>query len=55
MKNPKKPTREQRKLIQRCGLDTYDWLVTKDTSTELVLVHRFTNTVKTISKGRDLV
>lgn len=51
MKNGKKPTYEQRKLIQRSGLDTYDWLVAKDTSTELVLVHRHLDQTKTIPKG----
>ena len=50
MKHGKKATHEQRKLIQRCGLDTREWLVAKDTSTEMVLVHRHTGTVKTITK-----
>lgn len=40
MKNGKKPTREQRKLIEQQKLDARDWLITKDTSTEMVLVHR---------------
>ena len=51
MKNGKKPTYEQRKLIQGWGLDAHDWLVAKDTSTEMVLVHRHTNTSRTIPKG----
>lgn len=51
MKNGKKPTYEQRKLIQRMKLDSHDWLVVKDTSTELVLVHRHNDkTVRTIYK-----
>lgn len=50
MKHGKKPTYEQRKLIQRLGLDSYQWLVVKDTSTELVLIHRDANTIKTINK-----
>lgn len=51
MKNPKKPTREQRKLIEQQKLDAHDWLVVKDTSTELVLVHRYSDkTVKVIHK-----
>lgn len=51
MKNGKKPTYEQRKLIQAARLDSHDWLVVKDTSTELVLVHRYTDkTIKTIIK-----
>ena len=52
MKNGKKPTYEQRKIIQRWKLNTYDWLVVKDTSTELVLVNRYSDkTTRTIPKG----
>lgn len=40
MKQGKKPTYEQRKVIQSFGLDAHDWLVSKDTTTEMVLVHR---------------
>ena len=51
MKNPKKPTYEQRKLIQKWGLDPMNWFVVKDTSTELVLIHRHSNQqMKTINK-----
>lgn len=51
MKNPKKPTYSQRKLIQEAGLDSHDWLVVKDTSTQMVLVHRHSEkTTKTIQK-----
>lgn len=53
MKNGKKPTYEQRKLIQEWGLDAHDWLVVKDTSTEMVLVHRYSDrTTRTIIKER---
>lgn len=52
MKNGKKPTREQRKLLQKWKLDTYSWLVVKDTPTEIVLVHRhFDKTKKIIPKA----
>ena len=52
MKNGKKPTREQRKLLQKWKLDTYNWLVVKDTPTEMVLVHRHSDsTTKIIPKG----
>ena len=51
MKNGRKPTYEQRKLIQGAGLDSYEWLVVKDTSTELVVVYRHTEkTTRTIYK-----
>lgn len=52
MKNGKKPTYEQRKIIQRWKLDAHEWLVVKDTSTELVLVNRYSDkTIRTIPKG----
>lgn len=48
MKHGKKPTREQRKLLQQWNLDTYNWLVVKDTPTEMVLVHRNFDSIKRI-------
>ena len=51
MKHGKKPTREQRKLMQKWKVSTEDWLVAKDTPTEMVLVHRYTTATKTIHKG----
>ena len=37
----KKPTYEERKMIEKAGLDTYEWLVQKDTSSIIQLVHRY--------------
>ena len=52
MKNPKKPTREQMKLMVKWKLDPTMWLVSKDTTTEMVLVHRyFDHVTKIIPKG----
>jgi hypothetical protein len=52
MKHGKKPTREQKKLIQKWGLDPAVWLVTKDTPERMELVHRYSdNTTKIIHKG----
>ena len=52
MKHGKKPTREQRKLMTKWKVNTYDWLVERETSTELVLIHKhFENTKKIIPKG----
>lgn len=52
MKNGKRPTFEQRKLIEKQNLDSTMWLVVKDTPTEMVLVHRYSDkTTKTITKG----
>lgn len=52
MKNGKKPTREQRKLIERWKLDPAVWLVVKDTPDEMELVHRYSDkTKRVIHKG----
>ena len=52
MKNGKKPTVAQRKLMQQWKLDSSMWLVVKDTSTEMHPVHRhFERTKKIIRKG----
>ena len=52
MKNGKKPTVAQRKLMQKWKLDASMWLVVKDTPTEMHLVHRhFDKTKKIIPKG----
>ena len=52
MKQGKKPTREQRKLLLKWKLDTYSWLVVKDTPTEMVLVHKnFDHVTRVIPKG----
>ena len=51
MKNGKKPTREQRKLMEKWKLDPAVWLVTKDTPDRMELVHRHSDkTTRTISK-----
>ena len=51
MKHGKKPARGQRKFIQSKGLNSENWLVTKDTPTEMHLVHRFSDrTVRIIQK-----
>lgn len=52
MKHGKKPTRVQMKLMVKWKLDPTMWLVSKDTATELVLVHRiFDDRTKIIPKG----
>ena len=52
MKNPKKPTVAQMKLMVKWKLDPTVWLVSKDTTTEMVLVHRHSDkTIRTIPKG----
>ena len=52
MKHGKKPTVAQRKLITKWKLDWRDWLVERETLSELVLIHRhFDRTKKIIPKG----
>ena len=50
MKHGKKPTVRQKKLMTAWHLNYENWLVVKDTSTEMVIVHRDTNRTKTIPK-----
>ena len=50
MKHGKKPTREQRKLIEKWGLDARVWLVTKNMNDKLVLQHRHTGAERTIER-----
>ena len=52
MKNGKKPTVAQRKLMQKWKLNSEDWLVVKDEPSKMTLVHRhFDNKTKIIPKG----
>ena len=51
MKHGTKPTREQRKLMEKWKVNTQDWLVERETNNELVLIHRNFNTKKIIPKG----
>lgn len=52
MKQLKKPTREQRKLIQSKRLDPGNWMIERDTPEQMVLVHKhFDNKKRIIPKG----
>ena len=52
MKHGKKPTRSQRILMQKWKVNPQDWLVERETITELVLIHRhFDYKTKIIPKG----
>ena len=52
MKHGKKPTREQRKLMQKWKLNSNDWLVERETLSQLVLIHRpFDSKTQVIPKG----
>ena len=52
MKKLKKPTREQRKLIQSMRLNPDNWMIERDTPEKMVLVHKhFDNKTRIIPKG----
>lgn len=48
MKHGKTPTREQRKLITSKGLDPAVWLVVKNTTDKLELVHRLSEKTRRV-------
>lgn len=50
MKNGKKPTVAQKKLIASWRLNSDNWLVVKNTSTEMVIVHRISGKQRIIRK-----
>lgn len=51
MKHGRRPTREQRKLMQKWKMNSEDWLVERETPHELVLIHRHFDKTKIIPKG----
>lgn len=52
MKHGVKPTRSQRMLMEKWKVNAQDWLVERETNTELVLIHRhFDYKTKIIPKG----
>ncbi|MDQ0876785.1 hypothetical protein QFZ77_005444 [Paenibacillus sp. V4I3] len=50
MKQGTSPNLKQKKLIEQMGWNTKNWLVERDTSNEIVLIHRATGTMKVINK-----
>ena len=50
MKHGKKPTVKQKKLMRELGLNFDSYLVERETSDELVIVHRLTDKTKVIKK-----
>lgn len=50
MKNGKNPTKSQKQLLRQYGFHPDDWLISKNTSTELVLIHRHTEQVRQVPK-----
>lgn len=51
MKHGKNPTREQKKWLWAQGINPADWMVSKDTTTQMVLVNRhFESRTKVLKK-----
>lgn len=50
MKHGKNPTVKQKKLMTAWHLNYENWLVVKDTPAEMVIVHRDTGALRTITK-----
>lgn len=48
MKSGKKPTKKQAQHILASGLDSRDWLIVKNQTEEMLLIHREKGTTKTI-------
>ena len=50
MKQPKKPTYEQKKVIAKRKMDWREWMVRSDDNMVLTLIHKTTKEVKEISR-----
>lgn len=50
MKHGKNPTASQKKFLASWGLNSLEWLVSKDAPDRMVVVHRHTDKVRTIPK-----
>jgi hypothetical protein len=48
MKNGKKPTRREKELLAKNRLNPNNWLVSKRNDGMLMLIHRYTNSVRKI-------
>ncbi|WP_289141502.1 DUF6906 family protein [uncultured Brevibacillus sp.] len=51
MKQGKKPNRRQGEELKARNLNPANWLVERDSTTEFVLIHRFSGKTRTIKKG----
>jgi hypothetical protein len=51
MKHGKNPTVKQKKLMTEWHLNYENWLVVKDTPTEMEIVHRVSGKIRVIKKG----
>lgn len=47
----KRPTLRQKKLIEKWKLNPHNWLVAKNQTDKLTIIHRHTNNVRVIPEG----
>lgn len=52
MKQPKKLTRAQKKLVSKCGLNADDWMCTFENLSYLYIYHKETSEIKVINKEK---
>lgn len=53
MKHPVRPTKAQKQLMKQWGLVPENWHIERDTTREMVVVHRITGQTKTIEKKEE--
>lgn len=51
MKNGKRPNRAQKQLLMSYRFNPEEWLISKNTSSEMVIIHRYTGKIRSIPKG----
>lgn len=51
MKHGKRPTVRQRKILQQMGLNSDNWLISQDTASVMIVIHRYTGTVREVKKN----
>lgn len=52
MKHGKKPTVRQCEIIKAKGLDPQNWMIEREKPEEMVIVHRYADTTRTITKTK---
>lgn len=51
MKHGKKPTVRQCEIIKARGMNPENWLIEREAPEKLVIIHRYTNTMREIPKN----
>lgn len=54
MKQGKRPTRRQKLLLKKMGLNYDNWLIVKDTPDFMQIVHRHSGNVRAFNKTREV-